>query len=233
MENGTLMVLFDGCDTRLVDPGGSFICVADGGMLHKLCELLANPELDRTELRVPVVFSDAVASSEGRLGEYESVEPKLWRDLTASDSEMDGKCPITLGRWNLAFHGEVDRLVPSDFSGVLGDGVLNVGKLDPLVWLPVDALLIDGVNDTLQFLSGEEVLPNRPEVRPPLGGDLWFGSVPFGICFQRTETPYSDSNYSWKLSCMLTCSSSSTKTKSEISCRRGGVRGVTGMRRRE
>ena len=36
MENGTLMVLFDGCDTSFVDPGGSFMCVADGGMLHKL-----------------------------------------------------------------------------------------------------------------------------------------------------------------------------------------------------
>ena len=143
-----------------------------------------------------MVLSEAVASSEGRLGEYESVEPKLWRDLTASDSEMDGKCPITLGRWNLAFHGEVDRLVPSDFSGVLGDGVLNVGKLDPLLWLPVDALLIDGVNDTLQFLSGEEVLPNRPEVRPPLDGDLWFGSVPFGIYFQpRTQTRIAPGSY--------------------------------------
>ena len=90
-ENGTLMVLFDGCDTSLVDPGGSFKCVADGGRLHRLWELLANPELDRIELRVPMVLSDAVASNEGLLGEYESVEPKLWRDLTASDSEMDAK----------------------------------------------------------------------------------------------------------------------------------------------
>ena len=80
-----------------------------------------------------MTFIDAVASNEGLLGEYESVEPKLGRDLTASDSEMDEKWPITLGRWNFAFHGEVDRLVPSDFSGVLGDGMLNVGKLDPLL----------------------------------------------------------------------------------------------------
>lgn len=49
MENGILMVLFDGCDSNLVDPGGSFMCVADGGRLHRLWELLANPELDRTE----------------------------------------------------------------------------------------------------------------------------------------------------------------------------------------
>ena len=91
MENGTLMVLFDGCDTSLVHPGGSFMCVADGGRLHKLWELLANPELDRTELRVPIVLSDAVASNEGLLGEYESVEPKLGRDLTASDSAIDAK----------------------------------------------------------------------------------------------------------------------------------------------
>ena len=35
-ENGTLMVLFDGCDTNLVDPGGSLMCVADGGRLHRL-----------------------------------------------------------------------------------------------------------------------------------------------------------------------------------------------------
>ena len=91
MENGTRMVLFDGCDTNLVDPGGSFICVADGGRLHKLWELLANPELERTELRVPVVLSDAVASTEGLLGEYESDEPKLGRDLIASDSEIDAK----------------------------------------------------------------------------------------------------------------------------------------------
>ena len=48
-ENGTLIVLFDGCDTNLVDPGGSCICVADGGRLHKLWELLANPELNLTE----------------------------------------------------------------------------------------------------------------------------------------------------------------------------------------
>jgi hypothetical protein len=53
MENGTLMVLFDVCDTSLVDPGGSFMCVADGGRLHKLWELLANPELDRTEFEFP------------------------------------------------------------------------------------------------------------------------------------------------------------------------------------
>lgn len=98
MENGTLMVLFEGCDTNLVDPGGSLICVADGGRLHRLWELLANPGLDRTELRVPVVLSDAVASNEGLLGEYESDEPKLGRDLVASDSDMDGKWPITLGR---------------------------------------------------------------------------------------------------------------------------------------
>jgi len=81
-ENGTLMVLFDGCDTNLVDPGGR---------LHKLCELLANPELDRTELWVPIVLSDVVASNEGLLGEYESDEAKLGRDLNASDSEMDAK----------------------------------------------------------------------------------------------------------------------------------------------
>ena len=50
IENGTLMVLFDGCDTNLVDPGGSLMCVADGGRLHRLWELLANPGLDRTGL---------------------------------------------------------------------------------------------------------------------------------------------------------------------------------------
>lgn len=161
------MVLLDGCDTNLVDPGGSLMCVADGGRLHRLWELLANPELERTELWVPIVLSDAVASNEGLLGVYESDEPKLGRDLTASDSEMVAKCPITLGRWNLAFHGEVDRLVPSDFSGVLGDGAVNMGRLDPLVWLPVDVLLMDGVKDILQLLSGEGLLPNRPEVRPP------------------------------------------------------------------
>ena len=91
MENGTLIVLFDGCDTNLVDPGGSLRWVADGGRLHRLWELLANPGLDRTELRVPIVSSDAVASNEGLLGEYESVEPKLGRGLAASDSDMDGK----------------------------------------------------------------------------------------------------------------------------------------------
>jgi len=48
-RENTLMVLFDGCDTNLVDPGGSLICVAEGGRLHRLCELLANPGLDRTE----------------------------------------------------------------------------------------------------------------------------------------------------------------------------------------
>lgn len=48
-ENGTLMVLFDGCDTSLVEPGGSCMCVADGGRLHKLWELFANPELNRIE----------------------------------------------------------------------------------------------------------------------------------------------------------------------------------------
>lgn len=85
------MVLLDGCDTNLVDPGGSCICVADGGRLHKLWELLANPELDLTEFCVPIVMSDPVASNEGRLGGYESVEPKLGRDLTASDSEIDAK----------------------------------------------------------------------------------------------------------------------------------------------
>ena len=90
-ENGTLIVLFDGCDTNLVDPGGSFICVADGGRLHKLWELFANPELDRMELRVPVVLSEAPASNEGLLGRYESDDPKLGRDLAASDSEMDVK----------------------------------------------------------------------------------------------------------------------------------------------
>ena len=91
IENGTLMVLFDGCDTNLVDPGGSLMCVADGGRLHRLWELLANPGLDRTEFWVPIVLSDAVASNEGLLGEYESVEPKLGRDLAASDSDMDAK----------------------------------------------------------------------------------------------------------------------------------------------
>jgi len=40
-------VLFGGCDTSLVDPGGSFMCVADNGMLHKL---LIDPKLDRTKL---------------------------------------------------------------------------------------------------------------------------------------------------------------------------------------
>lgn len=107
------------------------------------------------------------------------MEPKLGRDFTASDSDMDMKCPITLGRWSFAFHGEVDRFVPSDFSGVLGDDVLNVGRLDPLLWFPADALLIVGVSDILRFLSGEE-LPNRPEMRPPRGGVLWFRSVTFG-----------------------------------------------------
>jgi len=81
-ENGTLMVLFDGCDTNLVDPGGR---------LHRLWELLANPELDRTELWVPIVLSDAVASNEGLLGENESVEAKLGRESNAPDSEMDAK----------------------------------------------------------------------------------------------------------------------------------------------
>jgi len=57
-------------------------------------------------------------------------------------------------------------LVPSDFSGVFGVEVLNVGKLDPLLWLPADDLLIEGVNDILH-LSGEEELLNKPEVRPP------------------------------------------------------------------
>ena len=40
---------------------------------------------------MPIVLSDAVASNEGLLGEYESVEPKLGRDLAASDSVMDAK----------------------------------------------------------------------------------------------------------------------------------------------
>lgn len=123
-----------------------------------------------------MVMSDPGASNEGLLGVYESEEPKLGRDFTASDSDMDAKWPITLGRWSFAFHGEVDRFVPSDFSGVLGDEVLNVGKLDPLLWFPVDALLIDGVNDILQFLSGDE-LPNIPETRPPREGVLWFCSA--------------------------------------------------------
>ena len=87
---------------------------------------------------------------------------------------------MTLGRWSFAFHGEVDRFVPSDFSGVFGDEVVKVGRLAPLLWLPADVLLIEGVNDILQFLSGDE-LPNRPEVRPPWGGDLWFRSTPFRI----------------------------------------------------
>ena len=82
---------------------------------------------------MPIVLSDAVASIEGLLGGYESDEPKLGRDFAASDSVMDVKWPITAGRWNLAFHGEVDRLVPSDFSGVLGVDGLNVGRLDPLL----------------------------------------------------------------------------------------------------
>ena len=52
----------------------------------------------------------------------------------------------------------------------------------------MDALLIDGVSDILQlFLSGEEVLPNRPEVRPPWDGDLGLRSGSFGICFQRVK----------------------------------------------
>lgn len=38
-----------------------------------------------------MVMSDDGASNEGLLGGYESVEPKLGRDLTASDSEMDAK----------------------------------------------------------------------------------------------------------------------------------------------
>jgi len=50
IKNGTMMVLLDGCDTSLVDPGGSFMCVADGGMLHELREILANPEVNRTKL---------------------------------------------------------------------------------------------------------------------------------------------------------------------------------------
>ena len=48
--NRALVVLFGGCDTSLVDPGGSFMCVADDGMLHKLRELLGSPEVDRTKL---------------------------------------------------------------------------------------------------------------------------------------------------------------------------------------
>lgn len=36
MEKGTLIVLFDGCDTNFVDPGGSLRWVADGGRLHRL-----------------------------------------------------------------------------------------------------------------------------------------------------------------------------------------------------
>jgi hypothetical protein len=67
-ENGTLMVLFEGCDTNLVDPGGSWICVADGGRLQRLWELLANPELYWTEFWVPIVLSDPVASNDGLLG---------------------------------------------------------------------------------------------------------------------------------------------------------------------
>lgn len=50
IKNGTLMVVFDDRDTSLVDPGGSFMCVADDGMLHKLWEILANPEVNRTKL---------------------------------------------------------------------------------------------------------------------------------------------------------------------------------------
>lgn len=60
-----------------------------------------------------------------------------------------------------------------------------MGKLDPLIWLPADDLLIEGANDILQFLSGEEELLNKPEGRPPRDGDRWARSVPFGICSQR------------------------------------------------
>jgi len=155
-----------------------------------------------------MTLNDPDASNEGLLWGYESVEQKLGRDF-ASDSDMDVKWPITLGRGSLAFHGEVDRFVPSDFSGVFGDEGLNVGRLDPLLWFPVDALLIDGVRDIFKFLSGEE-LPNRPEMRPPWGEVLWFGSV--RLCAS---------------------SSSSTKTNSEASLCETGVRGLTGVRRRE
>ena len=62
-----------------------------------------------------------------------------------------------------------------------------MGKLDPLLWLPADDLLIDGVNDILQFLSGEEVLLKRPEERLPWDGDLWLRPVPFDIWFQHVE----------------------------------------------
>lgn len=65
--------------------------------------------------------------------------------------------------------------------------VLKAGRLDPLLWLPVEDLLIDGENDILQPLRGEEELPNSPEVRPLWDGDLWFGSGPFSIWFQRAK----------------------------------------------
>ena len=65
--------------------------------------------------------------------------------------------------------------------------MLNVGKLDPLLWLPADDLLIEGANDILQFLSGEDELVKRPVVRPPRDGDRWCRSVPVGICFQRAR----------------------------------------------
>lgn len=67
------------------------MCVADGGRLHRLWELLANPELNRMEFGLPIVLSDPFASNEGLLGGYESEEPKLGRDFPASDSDMDMK----------------------------------------------------------------------------------------------------------------------------------------------
>ena len=61
-----------------------------------------------------------------------------------------------------------------------------MGKLDPLLWLPADDLLIEGVNDILH-LSGEEELPKRPEARLPWDGYLWFRSAPVGNWFRHVE----------------------------------------------
>jgi len=112
-----------------------------------------------------------------------------------------------------------------------------MGKLDPLLWLPADDLLIDGVNDILQFLSGEEVLLKRPEERLPWDGDLWLRPVPFDIWFQHVEMNTRAQSELKSLSTfphvLTSSSSSSTKTKSEASCREAGDRGVAGVKRRE
>ena len=109
-----------------------------------------------------------------------------------------------------------------------------MGKLDPLLWLPPDDLLIEGVNDILH-LSGEEGLLKRPEARLPWDGDLWFRSAPVGIWFQRVEERRRTTVRTRAVGRLraLTSSSSSTKTKSEESCRGTGVRGATGAKRRE